>query len=217
MADFDAVEPRPVVLVVVVEVDGLLHRAHVNAGEPAQGEREMAVGARIVHGPEDAAAAFLPVCLRRSGGRSPGHLRHSDTSDVRKPIPSSPGNPAGIGKSLYSKAGNSRQGFWKFWKAESAPRQTSPISSSPEALRKPISALRIPYFASRQFGPTPISTSSGTFSSYAPSISCLTSEETASDFLRRAFEDQFVVHLQQHGAPVSAGLQAAHRCAPWRA
>ena len=61
VADFDAVEPGPVVLEAFVEIDGLFDGAGVDAGEAAEGLGEVAVAAGIVHGPIDAAAALGPI------------------------------------------------------------------------------------------------------------------------------------------------------------
>src|SRR5438477_11397094 len=52
VADFDAIEERiSEDFIAIVEIDGLLNGAHVNSSEPAQGFREVAIRARIVHGP----------------------------------------------------------------------------------------------------------------------------------------------------------------------
>src|SRR5579884_1000759 len=59
MADLDAVEPRPVVDVVVVEIDGLLDGARLHARQPAHGGGEMAIRARVGHRP--VGGAFLPA------------------------------------------------------------------------------------------------------------------------------------------------------------
>src|SRR5450432_1512145 len=61
---YDAVEPGPIVLEAFVEVDGLFDRAGLNAREAAQGLGEVPVGARVVHGPENAAAALSPVTAK---------------------------------------------------------------------------------------------------------------------------------------------------------
>ena len=57
VAHLDGVEPGPIVNVAVIEVKRLLDGAHVNAGEPAEGRGEMAVGAGVIHGPIGAAIA----------------------------------------------------------------------------------------------------------------------------------------------------------------
>ena len=52
LAHLDGVEPRPIVRVAFVQIDGLLHAADVDAREAAHGLREVAVGAGIVLRPE---------------------------------------------------------------------------------------------------------------------------------------------------------------------
>src|SRR5437660_11015282 len=61
MPDLNAVEPRPVVLIPLVEINRLLHAARVNAREPAQRYREVPVASRIIHRPENSAAALPPI------------------------------------------------------------------------------------------------------------------------------------------------------------
>jgi hypothetical protein len=62
LAYLNGVEPRPVVdFVAVIEVDGLLDGAGVDAGEAADGSGECAVGFGVVLGPEG--EAFAPVAL----------------------------------------------------------------------------------------------------------------------------------------------------------
>src|ERR1035437_5606611 len=51
VADFDAVEERPVVGIAIVQVDDDFHAARVNAAEAAHGLGQVAVGAGIVHRP----------------------------------------------------------------------------------------------------------------------------------------------------------------------
>src|SRR5205807_4835961 len=63
LAYLDGVEPGPVVdFVAVVEVDGLLDGAGVDAGKAADGGGESAVGFGVVLGPEG--EAFLPWALK---------------------------------------------------------------------------------------------------------------------------------------------------------
>ena len=70
VAHFHGVEPRPVVLIAVVEIHGLLGGAHVNARQAAQSRGEMAVGARVIRGPEDAAAALGPIHVEAEAAES---------------------------------------------------------------------------------------------------------------------------------------------------
>src|SRR5882724_4907446 len=48
VADLHGVDPWPVVNIALVQIDGLLHRAGVQAREPSHGQYEVAVGARII-------------------------------------------------------------------------------------------------------------------------------------------------------------------------
>ena len=75
--DFDGVQPRVVEhVVVIVQIDRLLHGARVNARQPVDGGGQVAVGTRIVDGPvgvsfapvESAAPARLPVEIDARGG-----------------------------------------------------------------------------------------------------------------------------------------------------
>src|SRR6185369_6108526 len=61
VAHLHSVEPGPVVLEAFVEIDRFLHAARMQPGQSPDGDREMAVAAWIVHGPEDAATAFAPI------------------------------------------------------------------------------------------------------------------------------------------------------------
>ena len=94
VAHLAGVEPGPVVdVVAVVQVDGLLDGAGVEARQPAEGLGEVAVGARIILGP--AGAAFAPV---ESAAPAPapgeaGERMLADTSGGRRPIRSFRRNP----------------------------------------------------------------------------------------------------------------------------
>src|SRR5262249_21353178 len=61
MPDFDAVEPWPVVDIAFVEVDRLLGGADMQAGEAANGPREVAVGTGVVDGPVGGAVGPVHV------------------------------------------------------------------------------------------------------------------------------------------------------------
>ena len=61
VADLDRVEPGPIELIAVLDVDGLLDGAAVDAGEAPHREHEMALGARVVGGP--AGVALAPVAV----------------------------------------------------------------------------------------------------------------------------------------------------------
>src|SRR4051794_38567874 len=51
--DFHSVEPGPVELFTILQVDRLFDAAGVYTREAAQGEHQVAVAARVVHRPED--------------------------------------------------------------------------------------------------------------------------------------------------------------------
>src|SRR5207244_1189996 len=51
VANFDTIEKGPVVLIGIVQVDGLFDAAGMNSGEAADGYGQMPVAARVVHGP----------------------------------------------------------------------------------------------------------------------------------------------------------------------
>src|SRR5579884_2568723 len=62
LADLNGVEPGPVVdLIVVIEIDGLLDGADVNAREAAHGFGEMTISARVILGPEAEAVAVVRI------------------------------------------------------------------------------------------------------------------------------------------------------------
>ena len=74
LAYLNGVDPRPVEHVVVVETDNLFGGANVDAGEAPHGLRQMAVGARIILGPERKAepvVALKPriVTVQRAPGK----------------------------------------------------------------------------------------------------------------------------------------------------
>jgi len=64
----------------------------------------------------------------------------------------------------------------------------------------------LPYLASRQLSPVPMSTTSGTVNWHTPSISRFTIRDRF-QFLGRALEDQFVVYLEQHRGPMPTRRQ----------
>jgi hypothetical protein len=64
-ANLDGVEPGPIVGIAFVEVDGLLHGAHLDAGQAAESLGEVAVGAGVILGPEREALA--PVAVESAG------------------------------------------------------------------------------------------------------------------------------------------------------
>ena len=110
VAHLHRIQPGPVVdVVAIVEIDGLLDGACLDARETADGLREMAVGARIILCPPS--AAFAPVAATIASESKPrpraedGYIRrakaHSDFSR----------QSAGRGKLLYSMPGYSRNGI----------------------------------------------------------------------------------------------------------
>ena len=96
VADFDRIQPGLVVdVVAVVQIHRLLHRAHVDARQPPQRLRKMAVRAGIVDGPAWSRPAFQ---LSPNLPPSPNSGRkQADTSGAQTPIRSFPDNRAGAG------------------------------------------------------------------------------------------------------------------------
>src|SRR5260370_1129284 len=84
LAYLNGVEPGPVVdFVAVVEVDGLLDGAGVDASEAADGCGEGAVGAGVVLGPEG--EAFLPWALEARVEAVEGTGRVHEAAEERPP------------------------------------------------------------------------------------------------------------------------------------
>ena len=77
VADFDAVEPGPVVNVAVVQVDGLFGRAGVEAREAADGLDQVTVRAGVIHGPVGGALLPAPVELYAAVIRAHGRIHQA--------------------------------------------------------------------------------------------------------------------------------------------
>ena len=60
VSDLDGIEPGPVVVVAILDIDRLLDGADVDAGEAAHGGGEVAVGAGVIGGPAGVALAPVP-------------------------------------------------------------------------------------------------------------------------------------------------------------
>ncbi len=83
VAHLDGVKPGPVVdVVAVVQIHRLLHGADVDAGEAADGAREMPVGARIILVQMELPLAPVAAIAARNRSRR----RHADTSGARTSI-----------------------------------------------------------------------------------------------------------------------------------
>ena len=107
VAHLDGIQKGPVVGLVVVEVDGLLDAARVDAGEAPHGLRKVAVGAGIIGGPTGvalapiAAAEAAPAETAASAASAETASASIDsrrgTSDGRRPTRLYPGNRAAEG------------------------------------------------------------------------------------------------------------------------
>src|SRR5581483_6942377 len=126
----------------------------------------------------------------------------------------------GIGKSLYSKAGYSRQAFGAFWKPNRRPASPMPQNVSSQTLRKRMRPNAITENSIKVlFCVAPVIAHADLDQQRCLELRdafhfALHQPRNRVYFLRRAFEDQFIMHLQQHrrlvGGFLQRGIDAYH-------
>ena len=128
-AHLHGVDPRPVErLVAVFHHDGLLHGAHLNARQTPHGLRKMAVGARIILGPERQALAEVAIEAARIAVVRAGWKHQPREGPLARRLP--------VRRELKVEifdAGKLAEGLLE--RAQSAPRKTKPHPSKHAALR----------------------------------------------------------------------------------
>src|SRR5207249_5837852 len=85
VADLDSIQPGPVENIVsIVQADRLLDRPDIDARQPLDGLREMAVGTGIVHGP--VGHALGTVRVRQVGAEPDGRIHQPAKDPLRRMV-----------------------------------------------------------------------------------------------------------------------------------